>query len=48
MPVEISDEESLAPFFAHIGEDRAFDTEAVEAGVEAFYGVGVKEWYVFL
>jgi len=48
MPVEISDEESLTPFFAHIGEAGAFGTKAVVAGVEAFYGVGVKEWYVFL
>ncbi len=46
MPVEISDEESLTPFFAHIGEAGAFDTQAVVAGEEAFYGVRVKEWYV--
>jgi len=48
MPVEISDEESLTPFFAHIGDAGAIGKKTVVAGVEAFYGVRVKEWYVFL
>lgn len=46
MPVEISDEESLAPFFAHIGGGGSFDTQEGETGLEAFYEVGLKEWYV--
>lgn len=46
MPVKISDGESLAPFFAHIGKGRTFEKEGMENGYEAYYGVGIKEWYV--
>ena len=46
MPVNISDEKSLAPFFAHIGDGGTVDnTQDLEKGEEPFYGVGVKEWY---
>jgi hypothetical protein len=48
MPVENSDEESLTPFFSHIGETGAIGKKTVVAGVEPFYGVRVKEWCVFL
>lgn len=46
MPVEISDEESLAPFFAHIGGGGTFHTDSAESGEEDYYAVGVKIWYV--
>lgn len=45
MPVQVSDEESLAPFFAHIGEGGTLEGEVGESGEETYYGVGTKEWY---
>ncbi|KAL8691559.1 MAG: hypothetical protein Q9218_003238 [Villophora microphyllina] len=40
MPATISDEESLAPFFAHIGEGGTFDNGSMKNGMEPIYGGG--------
>ena len=47
MPVKISDEESLAPFFRHLGGGGTHDTfDALDAsrGYEAYYGVELAEF----
>ena len=44
MPVEISDEKSLLPFFQHLSEaDKSWD-DAPSKGNEEFYGVDVGVW----
>ena len=42
MPVNISEEESLAPFLAHIGDGGTVDTQDVEKKEEPFHRVGVR------